>query len=131
MFKNFIKRIVRFLLTAIQSVITLYIKGNSENQTSDWKKLIGGLLPMIFSYLEAPTLDKVDNVLTGSEKFKKATEMVNKYLSKYVNIEVAQDDILAFIQHSYFKWLEDFSKGKDVTERVIMNDKEITIYEAI
>ena len=129
--KNFIKRLISFVLSALQSVITLYINGDKNDQTADWKKLIAGLLPMIFSYLETPILQGVENTLSGSDKFQKAVEYVNKYLAKYVNVSVAQEDIMAFIQHSYFKWLEDVQNHKDVVEKVVMNDKEITIFEVV
>jgi hypothetical protein len=109
----------------------LYSKTGNRS-TDQWKTLIGGLLPMIFSYLNAPILDNLENKLSGSEKFKKALAMVEKYLAKYVNTSVAQEDVIGFIQANYDKWIGDkFERPTKITEKVFMDDVEITLFEAI
>jgi len=123
---NFIKWLISFIIGAFSDMVTIYI--NSKfGKTSDWQKLLGGVLPMVFNYLEAPIINGVENKLQGSDKFKKALEMSNKYLSRYVNVEVAQADLMAFLQKEFFKWKANLTKDT----RVVFNGRPITIDEVI
>lgn len=127
---KFLRMILSLALTAISSIVTTYIE-TKTGKTNEWKRLLGGALPMVFSYLEKPIVTGVENQLEGSEKFQKALQMAERYLSKYVNVDVAQSDLMAYIQHEFFLWQQRIKRGDDVIVEVIVDGRPLTIDEVV
>ena len=127
---KFLLMILGMIVSAFGDIVITYIK-TKGGKTSEWKKLLSGVLPMVFSYLESPINEKIKKELTGSEKFTKAVEMAERYLDKYVNEKIAKADIVAFVQHAFEKWQSDIINGKAKSSEVRIDGKVLTIQEAL
>jgi hypothetical protein len=112
------------------SGVDIYIS-TKIGKTSEWQKLLSGVLPMVFNYLEKPILNGIQGSLSGSEKFAKAVKIAEQYLNKYVNVDVASADLGAYIQGQFFKWKQDIEIGKVKDKRVFIDGNLLTLGEIV
>jgi hypothetical protein len=127
---NFVNRFLSYVWHLLVDTINIYIS-TRVGKTEEWQKLLAGLLPTIFNYLEVPILQSATEALEGSEKFQKAFNMAEKYLAKYVNIEVAKEDLMAYIQEQFFRYKQEKLAGEVKSRRVFIDGTQIMLSEVV